>query len=248
MACSRLGVIELVGYREWTETLGHDREWRIQHTQARLYASLQDAAKDLGAYIVPLRMDYMVFLAENVEGLEELTRVLEEESPTPYRIVVAKARSPREAERASTLELGRTRLGELRSLELCRGEEFSTIAHIDINDITRTMGRDGVTVYTSYVHVVSLYNRLQERLLGEEAIVSYLGGDNIIAILPPGGEKIVESIVDSSLKAGVGVSRTPREALALATLALDTIRREGRKQGRVMVIRDRGLIEPVRGA
>jgi Uncharacterized conserved protein len=22
--------LELVGYREWTESLGHDREWRIQ--------------------------------------------------------------------------------------------------------------------------------------------------------------------------------------------------------------------------
>lgn len=28
----RISVIEQIGYREWTETIGTDREWKIQET------------------------------------------------------------------------------------------------------------------------------------------------------------------------------------------------------------------------
>jgi len=38
------------------------------------------------------------------------------------------------------------------------------------------------------------------------------------------------------LKAGVGIAVTPREALGLATLALDTIRRGGDKKGKILVM------------
>ncbi len=238
MSCVRLGVVELVGYREWTETLGHDREWRIQETQARLYAGLQDAAKEVEAYVIPLRMDYMVLLAENVTRLDPLLEVLRSEAPVPFRIALAKAGSPREAEGESTRRLLMAGHGEVVEHQLCRGEEVSTIAHIDVNDISSTLSRDGVTVYESYVKVVSLYSSLQRRLSPRGALVSYLGGDNIIAVLPPSGEEGLRPIISDDLKAGIGVAETPRRALGLATLALDTIRREGRKKGRVLLLKE----------
>jgi len=65
-------------------------------------------------------------------------------------------------------------------------------------------------------------------------ITQYLGGDNILVILPPLNyisltERLV---VEDDLKAGIGVSRTAREALRLAAKALHDLR----------VARDRKII------
>ncbi|MCE4609134.1 MAG: GTP cyclohydrolase IIa, partial [Desulfurococcales archaeon] len=57
-------------------------------------------------------------------------------------------------------------------------------------------------------------------------IAQYLGGDNILVILPDHGyEALVEEIAsNTSLKVGVGISFRPRTAVMLATKALDQIR------------------------
>ncbi len=84
------GLIELVGYREWTESLGFDREWRIQVLQSRLYARLQEEAARYGAFIAPLSFDVMVVVANGVpaDALRSLYEVAAREAPVPVGLRV----------------------------------------------------------------------------------------------------------------------------------------------------------------
>ena len=56
-------------------------------------------------------------------------------------------------------------------------------------------------------------------------ITSYLGGDNLIAILPVDRYIDLIDIMPSYLKIGIGISKIPRKAMELSTKALTSIRK-----------------------
>jgi GTP cyclohydrolase IIa len=64
-----------------------------------------------------------------------------------------------------------------------------------------------------------------------------VGGDNIIVILPDYGyESLIEEIASNrNLKVGVGISYKPRNAMRLATRALDMIR-SGKTKGNTNIL------------
>jgi GTP cyclohydrolase IIa len=98
------------------------------------------------------------------------------------------------------------------------------IAHLDINNITGETASDGVS--RSYHRVLSLLGRIARIAEGGGGIAQYLGGDNILVILPPVNYMtVVERLVEEDdLKVGIGVSRTARDALRLAARALRELR------------------------
>ena len=212
----RVAVLELRGYREWTESLGDDREWLIQARQAELYSLLSVEAAGVGALTVPFRHDVHLVLASSVphESLEYLAARAAEAAPTPVELRVGCGSTPAEA-------VSRAAKGVRR----CASREAVVLAHIDINSITRLDRADGL--YSSYLRITRLYARLVEELSEYGAIVSYLGGDNMLAVLPFNREAldVLEYVVEEEdAKAGVGVAAKPREAARLATKCLDAIR------------------------
>ena len=230
---TRLALVELVGYREWTEGLGDDREWAIQLTQAGIYRAAQDAAKEHGGFVVPLRYDYMVLLASNLgrEAHRDIINAVASESPVPVRAASYCASTPLEAlQRAQrllhTLEPGGFEVAG------CRHAEATAVAHVDINNITAETARRGA--YDAFLGVLRLHYALAEEAWRVGAIVQYLGGDNVLVILPPAepletAKRILGKIEDAllpgdGLKAGVGLAALPREALRLAARALHDIR------------------------
>ncbi len=212
----RVALLVLRGYREWTEGLGEDREWLIQARQAEMYSLMSVEAASVGALTVPFRHDVHLVLASGVprESLEYLSARLAEVSPTPVELRVGCGSTPAEAVTNAS-----------RGVQVCQGREATIIAHIDINSITRVDRSDGV--YASYLRIARLYSRLVDELSEYGAIVSYLGGDNILAILPFNRDAlhIIEDVAeDEDAKVGVGVAVKPREAARLATKCLDAIR------------------------
>jgi len=85
--------VEFVGYREWTESLGKDREWFIQLTQSKVYQVIQSYTSGYGGMALPLRYDYQIILlpydTRVSEFSEGLRKVLQSYSPTPVNALVA---------------------------------------------------------------------------------------------------------------------------------------------------------------
>ncbi len=233
-----MGIIELVGYREWTETLGEDREWKIQSIQSKLYQELQLEAANIGSYLIPLRIDYMVILLENTGISNKFLKTLKRFSPVPFRIAVVKHISPILAEKQASQLLSNTKLNSVLEIEKCDGKEISVIAHIDINNITGRVRENGESIYTTFLDIIHYYYGIQKTFVSLNGITTYLGGDNILVYLPYQNVNRIKDYLDEKLKAGVGIANTPRRAVSLATKALDDIRREKRKNKAIKIYED----------
>lgn len=233
----RIALVELVGYREWTESLGDDREWIIQAGQARLYERLQLAAAGLGGFVFPLRYDYLLILAtglgrEDLKGLLDTARYT---SMMPVRMGSAAGRRPAEAVLRAQRMLVGTRPGSLSYEE---GDDGVTVlAHVDINDITSSTRTNGIPAsLVDIADLVAGVTRLANKYGG---IAQYLGGDNVLVLLPDEGyqEFAEEAVKMFNVKVGIGVARLARTAMKLSSRALHDIR-ESRSEGYIRVIRE----------
>ncbi|MEM1873202.1 MAG: GTP cyclohydrolase IIa [Acidilobaceae archaeon] len=232
---TRVVLVELYGYREWTESLGSRREWRVQEAQTEVYKVLQRESEKLGFFALPGRFDYEILLAPNAdpEALPGLLEALKAVSPTPLRASSACGETPRDSERESFKLLSETPLSSVAFRE-CRRPEAIAIAHIDFNNITGYTRR--TSPLESLVHFTEIYARIARLAFDWGGIAAYLGGDNVLVAMSPA---VVDSLTSrlleiADLKAGVGIAESAGEAVALATEALDDVRRHGLRE-RVVV-------------
>lgn len=81
-------IIRLIGYREWTETLGSDREHVIQGIQAQLHRELVNGFSKVNAWAHPLRYDYLFAITNGVnrEGLMSVIKDLASTARFLYRV------------------------------------------------------------------------------------------------------------------------------------------------------------------
>ncbi|MEN3000189.1 MAG: GTP cyclohydrolase IIa [Acidilobaceae archaeon] len=223
---TRVTVVELKGYREWTESLGEDREWLIQSSQASLYRELQKVSSSRGGFVLPMRYDYMLVLSSNLceEDHREIWEAARQNAQVKVRMASTCARSPLEAELRAWTAL--KTLKEDFIFEFCEGEESSVISHLDVNYITTSTREEGVT--RTYHSMLNLVGRLSDIAEPRGGIIQYLGGDNVLAVLPGEGYLgvTITLMKEANIKAGLGVARKARDALALAARALHEIRRE----------------------
>ncbi len=222
----RLCLIEQVGYREWTESLGNDREWIIQIAQADFYGRIQKEASRLGAFALPLRHDYIVVLTTSLtrEEHEQIFDTARMATMLPLRAACVSHNIPKKALDNAHRILGNTSPGELSYMEGHDG--LTVVAHFDVNGITRKTRGEGLA--SSLEVINSTFHRLGLEALRLGGIPQYLGGDNVLVVLPDEGyESIVERLLGlGELKVGVGVSVKPRRSLMLATRALTRVRHE----------------------
>jgi len=232
-----LGIIEFRGYREWTESIGSDREWRLQITQSKIYLTLQEAAARVNGFILPLRYDYMLLVASGLsrEAVEKVYHAAMGVSPVPVSMSTACGVNPRDAVERAWEHLG-ARNG-LYLGEKCQ-EDYVVAAHFDINNITRRTRRQGLL--DTYTTVLSLIARLQEEAHRRGAVSQYLGGDNVLALLPLDDyEEIVNDMISfEDLKAGIGIASSSRRALTLAAEALHRIR-TGESREKIVVLEEK---------
>lgn len=234
----KIGVLEQIGYREWTEEIGDDREWRIQRTQALFYSTVQDAASRRGGFVIPVRYDYMLVLASSLDA-RDLAFILETAkgaSPVPVRMAAACGSTPVEAADRAWKLLPEAGEGGL-AFEACEEPEYVAVGHLDINNITEATRSEGVV--KTYTAVMKTMAELATRAYERGAITQYLGGDNVLVVLPIDGlsDVIEDLVMIDDLKAGVGVAASARRALELAARALRAIR-TGRVRGRIYEIRE----------
>lgn len=227
----RVSIIELVGYREWTESLGDDREWLIQESQAQLYGSVQRAAAKLGAFVMPIRYDYMLILSSNVseEAHKEILEVASSAAKVKARLASFCSKTPLDAEISAWRALRANRESTL-IFQPCDLEEISIVGHLDVNDITQSTREEGIT--RTYHTMLNIVGRLSDLTEPQGGIVQYLGGDNVLVALPVDGylSLVVKLMKEANMKVGLGMAASARRALALAARALHEIRVSGAKR------------------
>ncbi len=239
--CVRIAVLELVGYREWTESLGSDREWRIQAVQAGVYREGQITAARRGGFLMAQRHDILLLLASGLgpEDHQEVMDAVATLAPVPVRMASSCAPTPREAEARAWRLLQAVGPGGFR-YEESGGSEETLVAHIDIDNVTSITRRRGAV--ETHEIVIKLLANLAEKAPGLGAVIQYLGGDNVLAVLPPSASPSDVGVLlegnGFSLKAGVGRAVKPRRALSLAAEALHRIR-SGEAESRIVYLEDR---------
>ncbi len=219
-----VGVIRFVGYREWTESLGPDREWYIQVVQSKIYQVNQLYTAEYEGLALPLRYDIqLVILPGNInvkKYVNGLKYILKPYSPTPLKVTLLCGPVPDVIEKVKTYE----ELGDY--YEPCRPVDV-VVAHADLNYFTQKTFSHGP--YVTYVEMMKLVSHFAN-VLENKAIVQYLGGDNLAIITSKEKMKdVIQTLTKwNGIKVGVGISPYPRKAFAMAAKALSKIRAEGR--------------------
>ncbi len=234
----RVGVVELVGYRFWTETLGSDREWIIQTTQAKLYNLLHKEFSNIGSFLHSLRYDYMVFVDGNSKP-KKYINILSKASktaPVPLRIAISHGKTLIEAQNRATKNLQSIEVQGL-IFDVPNNCNISPIVaiHSDFNDFTNKIRE--VSIYETYLELSKFYVKLKKFIMKNGGLAFYLGGDNFVSFIPLRKlDKTIGFLKEiPCLKSGIGIHKIPRRALTLATKALDEIR-ENRENAKVKVL------------
>lgn len=230
----RITLIKLLRYREWTENLGYDREWIIQKKQARTYDILQTLFSKKNGFVIPLRYDYYLALSNgiNKETHQEILTEIDSIAPHGVKIVSIPHKYPAIGQLIAS-HLLEEKPGKLVYVE---GEEDeNVVVHVDFNSVT--MYTEMTSVFESYMRIQTLYSLLTKYVFQLGGITSYLGGDNMLAIVPEENLNELLELLPSYLKAGIGLSYVPRKALLLASKAL-TIIRSGKVEDRFVILRD----------
>jgi GTP cyclohydrolase IIa len=238
----QITLIQIDNYGPWTDTLGSDREYRLQSIQAELYSFLQREFAKRDGLVFYNRFDEMLAVTNGI-GPSEHQSILEltkERFPFTVSMGVGIGRTSFEAQHiASTLlqSKGSAQSEDRRGVLVFdhatqHSETFAQIAHIDVNNVTQRF-TDRVSAYETSLRIMQLYLDLMRAFLRREALLFYLGGDNFMALTNgmDAGE-IKSTLMDHahagrgiSLKCGVGVARSGRRAAELATANLDRIRK-----------------------
>ncbi|MCD6301718.1 MAG: GTP cyclohydrolase IIa [Staphylothermus sp.] len=230
----RITLIKLLRYREWTEELGYDREWIIQSKQAKIYDLIQILFSKKNGFAFPLRYDYFIALSNGIDEKTHYEILMEIDSATPYgiKMVSLTHKYPAIAQLIAS-HIIRDKPGKLVFLE--GDEDNNVVAHIDFNNIT--LYTDMTSVFESYLKIQSLYYNISKYAFQLGGISTYLGGDNMVVILP---EEKIDRFLENLpyyLKIGIGVSSVPRKAMSLASKALTMIR-EGLVRKNYIILRD----------
>ncbi|MDP8003833.1 MAG: GTP cyclohydrolase IIa [Caldisphaera sp.] len=221
----RIAIIEQIGYREWTESIGTDREWKIQETQAKIYSESQKITTKYGGFVLPLRFDYMTIVASNLneENEKDILETVSSLSPVAVRLSSHIGLTPIEAENnawlyMSDIDPGKT--GHFGKSE----KEYVIVSHIDLNGLTPITQKLGT--FKTYARILSILERINEISQERGGLAQYLGGDNILVLLPHDDydDLVLKLISIDDLKAGIALAPKARDAMKLAADALHEIR------------------------
>jgi GTP cyclohydrolase IIa len=217
-------LMEFIGYKEWTESLGYDREWKIQDIQSSIYKVVNDEISRVGGFALPVRYDGLIILADGIPSgsLLEIYTKVKEISPSKVSACIGYGKTPREAEiNAHNCILN----------SLSDEPKFDTFyddnvvaCHFDYNNFT-LLTRE-LSFYNAYMRIMRLYSKLSEIIYDIGGITQYLGGDNMIAFIDEDTLDKIIKIVENvdEIKVGIGIGKNARSAMAGATRALDEIR------------------------
>ncbi|MEM0173994.1 MAG: GTP cyclohydrolase IIa [Sulfolobaceae archaeon] len=214
--------VSLIGYREWTESLGYDREWKIQIVQSSLVRSLMEVCHKVEAFPLPLRYDSFLVIVDGVSK-DDILRIIDGIkmiSPVRVKACLEYGKTPREAQEKASRCLNES--SEDVVLREYKDENVVSV-HFDLNGFTEISRKD--SIYNTFIYMMDIYVKIAKFIYNLGGIIQYLGGDNILGFLNETNLEEILTLIKYNLKIGIGIAKTPVKAVSLAAEALDEIRR-----------------------
>lgn len=224
----KIFLLEFKGYKEWTESLGYDREWKIQDFQHEIVRIANLIATNYGGFVLPLRYDYLTIIADGVpnEGLLHVYKEIAALSPTKIEYCLGYGKTPLEAQRDAYECLKNDQPSKLKDLP----DDKIVACHFDLDNFANltlnTSAYDALKVFND------IYYSLSQYIYNNGGLIQYLGGDNFIAFINYENLDKILKIVDNikNIKIGIGIGKNARIAISKATEALDIIRKRRDKK------------------
>jgi GTP cyclohydrolase IIa len=243
---TQVTLIQIDNYGPWTVTPSPRREVDLQTMQSRLYADLSQTFGNQDGYVFFKRFDNMVAVTNGMD-LEDHARIQESVAnryPVTISLAVGHAELPANAlidatarlqEQGSAQDEARTE--ELLGQTLDDGDRTDRDVHIAHFDVIDATGKytDELDAFSTFIHIEQGYAALMEHLHDEYgALAFFVGGDNVIAVVPDLGRTDYESVIehveataDVTLQVGVGSGMTAHDAGMAAKHGLEDCRENG---------------------
>jgi len=237
----QMTLIQIDNYGPWTDTLGDDREHRLQILQARLYSSIQEKFADKDGLVFFNRFDEMLAVTNGISKDEhrEIQTNINDNFPFTVSMGVGIGRTPFEAQGTASKLLQRAGSAQSNSRKgvlacdatISLSEAYVQIIHVDIDRITKT-STDRLSAFETSIKVMAAYADLMRSLKEHDALLFYIGGDNFMGVANGITVDKITSLLkdyhvsDIELKCGIGIAKTGRKAAELATMNLHKIRQD----------------------
>jgi GTP cyclohydrolase IIa len=235
--------IQIDNYGPWTVEPEPRREMDLQTLQSRLFADLAQFVGSRDGYVFFTRFDNMVAVTNGLDQRDH--ELLQESVKNRYPITVSLGTAvdpvPIEALEGATEQVQAAGSAQDRNRTEVLGGEYRppkaddvSIAHFDVNDATGKY-TDRLNEFDSFIRIEQSYASLMRYMREEHGALSFfVGGDNIIAVVPEMSTAEYEAAIDHvsddvdvELKVGVGNGPTPADAGIAAKHALEDCRYDG---------------------
>ncbi|WP_267640818.1 GTP cyclohydrolase IIa [Haloarchaeobius amylolyticus] len=237
-------LFQLDDYGPWTTTPQPRREMDLQALQSRVYATVAGAVDAVDGYVFPTRWDNMLAVTNGLdrEGHERLQTRVRNRFPVSLSCGVGVAETPADAiaDATTALQAAGSAQGERReALRGSFGDDTGdlTVAHFDVVDATGDY-TDRYDAYSAHRAIRQGCDALADDMYDRhDALTFFVGGDNAIAVCPPGTTDFSATIdrvlerTGTRWRVGVGHGATAREAGGAAKHALET----GRERAQAVV-------------
>ena len=231
----QLSILKITEYGPWTLTLGSDREHELQMLQASLYKQVQKLFSEKNCLVFLNRSDEF-FVVSNGLTLDdhiEIQKTLEELFEVHLTISIGFGESPFEANlkaydgRKNNIILNKEH--NIFGFIDDKSKFNVSIMHLDVDDLKSK--RKDTSPYEISAIIFDLHSKIIKYFIEKKSLTFFMGGDNYMVVASNEAKNSVQSFIhmiknndDIILNCGIGNAETSRDAVKLATKALDTIR------------------------
>lgn len=231
----QLSILKITEYGPWTLTLGSDREHELQMLQASLYKQIQKLFSEKNCLVFLNRSDEF-FVVSNGLTLDdhiEIQKTLEELFEVHLTISIGFGESPFEANlkaydgRKNNIILNKEH--NIFGFIDDKSKFNVSIMHLDVDDLKSK--RKDTSPYEISAIIFDLHSKIIKYFIEKKSLTFFMGGDNYMVVASNEAKNSVQSFIDMIknnddiiLNCGIGNAETSRDAVKLATKALDTIR------------------------
>ncbi len=231
----QITIIKINDYGPWTLTLGSDREHELQMLQASLYKEIQKlfSEKNCLAFLNKADEFFVITNGLTLDDHIAIQKKFENSFDLKLSMSIGYALTSFEANlkayqgKKSNIILNKDH--NIYGFVNGQAEQKVIILHFDVEDLSSK--RKTKSPYEISSSLFKLYSKMSEFFLQKNSLSFYMGGDNFIVIGNDDAKEnarqfisAVKKDLDFNLNCGIGIGKTAREAVKLATKSLDTIR------------------------
>ena len=234
-------LIQIDNFGPYTESLGDNREHRIQILLSEIFIELQKLFSEKDGIVFSGSMDNLIAISNGftIEDHQRILNEIESKFPVTVSMGIGAGETPLEAEAdaSKALQLKGSAQSARKKVLGYNGHAFPildeiVVAHVDINFYTR-IATDKNAQYENLINLNKSYLTLMEDFKKYGALCFFNGGDNFITICPDSittedFQKIISSYearhAPWKIKIGLGKAQNVLKAISIANKGLHRIR------------------------